>query len=470
MKLSRRHFLKLSSFTLTGAALAACVPTGGAQPEAGAGSESAAAGEATTITYLIRSDIGLKMQEWTEQAVAEFEEMHPEIAVETIGVPWGDYNAKLLAMYAGGTPPEVSANYAAGFPTFYANDAILPLDDFIQADDTDISVIAQQARNAVTREGQLWALPLAHLPTVVFYNKALFDEAGVDTPPVDWEDMSWTTDEILARAQAIAHDVDNPSEAVWGLIFGTGQLGVFSWLWGIDPFSGASDPAEAEAYRTGIVTEAHFDDPQMVDFIQWVRDLTYEHGVSPRPSDTDALSQTVGWPLMSGRIAMAINGLWAVQNFREVEPSWEWGIGAFPYGPAENNITPLFNDSWMLGANSGNPEAGFEFLKYLGLENGARLYAEITGFFPAHTENYSIWFDSTMEIPNLALSRAELEQVILSAFDHGFVTPGKTLDSYPEWNQVFNQTTAPIWNNEVSVAEGLQNVQQQFETTIASKS
>ncbi|MEM7126117.1 MAG: extracellular solute-binding protein [Chloroflexota bacterium] len=466
MKLSRRNFLKYSSMTLAGAAMAACAPPAAAPDSGGSGDGGS---EAVGITYLIRSDIGIKIQEWTDEAVAEFQEINPDITVETVGVPWGDYNAKLLAMYAAGTPPEISANYAAGFPTFYANDALVALDDFIEADSADISVIDEAARGAVTREGQLWALPLAHLPTVLYYNKGIFDEAGVDAPPMDWEDTSWTTDEMLSRASAVSKDIEDPGNAVWGLIYGTGQLGVFSWLWGVDPFGGPGSPENTEAYQTGIVTEAHYNDPLMLDFIQWVRDLTYEHQVSPRPSDTDAIQQTVGWPMMSGRIGMAVSGLWNVTNFAAVEPSWEWGIAPFPYGPEENNLSPLFNDSWMLSAGAAHPDAGFKLLRYLGLENGAKLYAEISGFFPAHTGNYDVWFDATTSIPNLALSREELEGVILNAFNHGYVTPGKTLDSYPEWNRAFNQTTGPIWNDEATVEEGMAGVQAQFETIIASK-
>ncbi len=75
-----------------------------------------------------------------------------------------------------------------------------------------------------------------------------------------------------------------------------------------------------------------------------------------------------------------------------------------------------------------------------------------------------------MNIPNIAHSREDVETVLLDAFNYGYVTSGKTLDSYPEWNRTFNQTIAPIWNAEVSVEEGLQNVQPQFASVIESKS
>ena len=468
MVLTRRRFLKSSAVAATGLALAACVP---AEPSvdmpAGTGGDAAM----TEITYLIRSDIGVKIQEWTDEAIADFATVEPNITIETIGVPWGDYNAKLLAQYAAGDPPEISANYAAGFPTFYANDAIVALDELVSENNVDLSVIEQAALDAVTRNGKLWALPLAHLPTIVYYNLDALEEAGARVPPIDWADTSWTTDAMLASANAAAKDMDDPTEAQYGMIFGNGQLGVFEWLWGADPFNDVGGPEHTEAYRTGIVTEAFYDSETMNTFIGWVYDAVYGSSpVSPRPSDTDAIQQLVGWPMMSGRIGMAINGAWSVTNFAAVEPSWRWGVGAFPYGPAGVNTSPLFNDSWMLGKGAKEQDAGFRFLQYLAVEKGAELYAKITGFFPAHKENYPIYFDSLMNIPNFALSREDAETALLDAFNYGYVTPGKTLDSYPEWNRTFNQTMGPIWNAEVSVADGLAQVQAQFESVIESKS
>lgn len=465
--LSRRSFIKLSTIALAGTALAACAAP--AAPQTGAADGQAPAAQPVLVTYLVRTDIGAKMLEWNDKCVADYAELRPDVKVEMVGVPWGDYNAKLLTMFAAGTPPEISANYAAGFATFFSNGAITPLDDFVAAGDVDLSIIEQAAIDSVTRQGKLWAMPLAHMPVVVFYNKRMFDEAGLDLPPASADDTTWTTDKMLETAMTLSKDVTDPSQAAWGMVFAAGQLGAYSWRWGIDPFNDQGGPELTEAYQTGIVTEVFYNRPEMVEYFQWLVDLTYTHGVAPRPSDTDAITQTIGWPLMSGRVGMFVDGAWQFTNFPSVLPEWEWGAAPMPYGPAGVNTPPLFNDSWMLSAGARNPEAGFDFLKYLTMENGARLYAEITGFFPANKENYDIFFDSMLSIPNNAMSREGFEEVFLSSFKHGYVTPGKTLDSYPEWNTAFNQTTAPIWNNEVSVADGLATLQTQMEAVIASK-
>ncbi len=478
MELTRRDCLKLTAVTAMGALLAACKPAATPTPAAQKPAQQPAAKatekpteppakkEPVEISYLVRNDIELKMKEWTDVTVKEFQEMNPDIKVNTIGVPWGDYNAKLMALYAAGTPPEISANYAAGFATFYANDAIVPLDEFVKANNVDLGVFDKSCIDALTREGKLWAMPLAHMPYIMYYNKEPFDAAGVDVPPTDWADKTWTTDRLLEISQKISHDTDDPTKGLWGIDFPTGQLGVMSWLWGKDPFNNKGGPELTEAYKTGIVTEVYYTQPEVVAMHKFRRDLAYEYHVEPRPSDTDILKQVQSFVIMTQRLAMTIAGGWHFANFFEVKPSWPWGVAPVPYGPAGKNTTPLFNDSWMLSKGCKHPEEGFKFLTYLTIGKGAEHYARITGFIPANKTYLHIFFDSVMESGNVSQTRETIEQVVRGAYEYGYVTPGKTLDRYPEWNKAYNQTTAPIWNDEVTVEEGMQAVQEKFENLI----
>lgn len=473
-KVSRRDFLQLSTLAAAGTVLAACAQAATPQPAVEGSKSEEKPAEApksagpVTITYLVRSDIGPKMDEWAAASVKDFQENNPDIKVEMVGVPWGDYNAKLLAMFAAGTPPEISANYAAGFATFYSNKAILPLDNYIQAESVDMSVIEKAAVDAVTREGQMWAFPLAHMATLLFYNRDMFDKAGLDPLSPDWADTSWNLERYLETVTKLAHDVDDPSKAEWGGVFGTGHLGVYCWRWGFDPLNGEGGPEMTEAYKTGKITETFFDSENFVKYMTWVSDLTLKGKTAPRPSDTDAITQAVGWPFMSSRIGTFIDGSWQVAAMANLKPNWKWAMAPLPYGPAGKNTTPLFNDSWMLSANSKNPDTGFKFLKYIAIDNGATLYAKIAGFFPANKKNYDVWYDATMAIPGFAMTRDELKTLTEGGFTHGFVTPGKTLNRFPELNTIFNQTTQPIFTGEAKVEDALKNTQAQFKTIISA--
>jgi multiple sugar transport system substrate-binding protein len=477
MKLSRRDFLKASVLTGAGALMAACAqPAPAPQPAAPQGAAKApeptkapAPAAPATITYLVRTDIQPTIIKWGEATVEDFQKLNPNIKVEMVGVPWGDYNAKMLAMYAAGTPPEVSANYAAGFATFYANKAISPLNDYVKAENADLNLLEKAAVDSVTRDGQLWALPLAHMPVVIYYNKDILDAAGVKPPPADWSDKSWTYDALLQTATKSTKDLADLKKAQWGVAFLEYHLGTLgAWAYGVDPFNNKGGPQMSDAYKTGKPTDCFFDQPKIVEFMQWMIDLTHKHKVAPRPSDTDAMNQAVGWSYLSGRIGMTNEGVWRLGDIIKTNPAFKWGVGALPYGPVGMNTAPLFNDSWMLGAKCKQPQAGFKFLKYLTLENGAKLYAEQVGFFPAKKDLYNAFFDSIMKVPNIAMTRDDLVKAITGGFGGGFPTPGKTIDRFPEFNTAWNQTTAPMKNGEATVPDGMKAVQAKFKSLIGA--
>lgn len=169
-----------------------------------------------------------------------------------------------------------------------------------------------------------------------------------------------------------------------------------------------------------------------------------------------------------GILAAALIWVWRLGDVIKANPEFKWGVGALPYGLTGLNAAPLFNDSWMLGAKCRQPQAGFKFLKYLTLENGAKLYAEQVGFFPAKKDLYNLFFDSIMKVPNIAVTREDLVKAITGGFAGGFPTPGKTLDRFPELNTAWTQTTGPLKNGEATVPDGMKAVQAKFKSLIGA--
>lgn len=165
---------------------------------------------------------------------------------------------------------------------------------------------------------------------------------------------------------------------------------------------------------------------------------------------------------------MFFEGSWRLGDLFKANPAFKWGMAALPYGPAGNNLCQIYNDSWMLCSKSKNPDAGWKFLKYVGLEDGAKLYAEVTGFMPAKKDLFDVFYDSIMKAKNFSMTKEDLVKVLTGGFKESFPAPGKTIDRYPELNTAWNQTTTPIKNNEISVAEGMKAVQAKFKSLLTS--
>ena len=103
-----------------------------------------------------------------------------------------------------------------GYARLAATGVIAPLDDLIDAAGYDLSQHYPATITGATLNGQIYGIPeLAHPGrTGLFYNKTLFDEAGVDYP-----DDTWTYDDLLAAAI----ELTNPDELRWGFMDADGS-------------------------------------------------------------------------------------------------------------------------------------------------------------------------------------------------------------------------------------------------------
>ncbi len=478
--LSRRRFLSLLATITASGTLAACAGgstsrttssvTQQTTPGTVPAQRAASSGAKITVHWLLRSDMGPLIDKWEKNTAAGFEKLHPDITVQPISVPWAQYNTKLLTLFAANEIPEVFATFAAGFGTFLANGTLAPLNPYLQRAKVDISKqFAAETLSEVTRNGNIVALPMGHFGTVLFYNATLLQEAGAALPPMDWSNASWTIDAMLTSAHKATRQSSDPSKRQWGLIFDAQQLGVMSWLWGVDPFNNKGGPTYTEAYQTGILTESYLDNPPFVTAMQWIADLALKHKVAPLPSDVNALKQGIGDAFLTGRIGMFLNGQWETQSLAHLKPSWQWGIGALPYGPGKADTSPLYNDSFMLGKGSKAINQGFTFLQYLTFDTPSEEYALSTGFFPARISLYDKAAIAIAAIPGATQTQEQIRQVLTGGYPTGFVTPGKTLDNYNEFNTAWGQGTSPIWSGQAQAGPTLQVVNQKFKALIASQ-
>lgn len=201
--LSRREFMKRSvavaGLATVSSVFAACVPaaapTGGAAPEAGA----APAADVVTLTMWKgpHKPAGDETKLCARPTLDKFEEANADIKVDFTEVPWSQYNEKFTAAFASDTGPDVSYQ-TESFPRFVDAGQILAMTDLIDASSFDLNFFYERALGPGTYNGTLYALPWIIGGSNLFWNKDLFEQAGLDpdTPPD-------TTDEFLANAKAI---------------------------------------------------------------------------------------------------------------------------------------------------------------------------------------------------------------------------------------------------------------------------
>ena len=111
---------------------------------------------------------------------------HTDIQIEFLTVPWGEHVTKWTTMLAAGNSPDIALPIGVGgISEFYKG--WLDLTPYIQADNYDMTRYAGATTEIHNYPGQgVLGLPLCVYPTVDFYNKDIFDAAGVEYPPHQW--------------------------------------------------------------------------------------------------------------------------------------------------------------------------------------------------------------------------------------------------------------------------------------------
>jgi ABC-type glycerol-3-phosphate transport system substrate-binding protein len=131
-----------------------------------------------------------------EAAIARFQAANPDAEVKITYIPYADYVTKLKAAIAAGSPPDVAQiPWAGEFRDIVESGKLLPLDDIL----TDgFPTFSDPAMNAVTLQGQKWALPLDLNTLQIAYNKTLFDSLGL-TPPTSAEELKAVAAQLAAE-------------------------------------------------------------------------------------------------------------------------------------------------------------------------------------------------------------------------------------------------------------------------------
>lgn len=297
--------------------------------------DTTAAGEPVTIEYFSFS-AGEANLPRLEAIAAAFEEENPNIDVELTTAPFDSYFTDLQTRIAGGDAPDAFELNYENFVTYADSGTLLDL-AATAPDVVDPSVYAGDAYDVFNYQGTQYGLPGSFSVVVLFYNKDIFDAAGLDYP-----DSSWTWEDELAAAEALT-DVDNN---VWGVF----QPIQFFEFYKVLAQNGGS-------FFNDDKTEATFNSPEGVAAAEW---LVNKVG-SVMPTTEQMGGQDDGGMFMSGQLAMWHSGIWM---FTAVNDSGiNYDIAVEPGGAQK--ASHFFANGVVGSATSEHPAEVAAWLQYL---------------------------------------------------------------------------------------------------------
>lgn len=169
-------------------------------------------------------------------------------------------------------------------PRFYAaNHMLLDLSPYVKSSRLNMADFFKPLVDFATIDNKLVAMPLGVTLSVLIYNPVLFEEAGLEAPPSDWADNSWTWDRFLDSAKRLTVDVngDGLPDRFGHDYWNPGEQGT-PMLFGGDWFDDAG-------YATGYPKRSRAADQETVRALRFLADATHVWRVMPTSADVARL-------------------------------------------------------------------------------------------------------------------------------------------------------------------------------------
>jgi putative sugar ABC transporter, sugar-binding protein len=378
-------------------------------------------------------EVTIKIAAWdasssatTTPLIEGFEKAHPNIKVELIDIASADYTQKLSVMLNGGNDLDVVwIKDADTTPTLAGRGQLEDLTPYIERDGIDLGMYNGLAE-PMNMGGKQVAVPTNTSYYILYYNKDIFDEAGVDYPT---NDMTWADFEELAAKVTIGEGSDKK----YGALLHTWQACVINW--GI-----------AEGKESILSTDYSFLKPYYEMALR-LQDAGYVMDYSTLKTGNIHYSS----PFLQGQVAMMPMGSWfmatIINKINAGESNIHWGIATLPHAESiEAGYTVGATTPMGINANSKNKDAAWEFVKFVSGAEGAQIYAE-NGDIPASKNDEVV--KTIVSIEGMPEGAEEALQTKNIALDRPMD------EKSAEVNQMIGEEHSLIMIGELSVDDGL---------------
>lgn len=381
-------------------------------------------------------DVGIEIDYWNiftgpdgaymEELVDRFNEEHEgRVRVNTDVMPAGDFYTQLPVAMQGDVGPDVAIVHIDELQGVIQQGLIQPLDEFAGDLDIDPGDIVGPVWEASHHDGSLYAVPLDVHPLVFYWNKDLFEAAGLDPerPPRDRA-------ELIEFAEILTQDTNDDGDIdQWGTMIPVEWPNFFIWY---SAFYSNGGQMFSDDLR-----EARYNSPEGRDALQFLVDLVHEYEVSPPNVEVDANVDA----FQRGTLAMEFNGIWMMGAYDGID---ELNYGAAPVPQLGSERPAQWAGSHtivMTQQRSPDParqEAAATFVRWLSEQS---LEWANAGQIPARVSLHSD--PDFLQIPHMELLASGVENV-----------------AFPDFFPQYGPATGPVWEAINLALIGDQSVEQ----------
>ena len=320
----------------------------------------------TEISFFYPVAVGGPVTKIIDGYAADFEKENPGIKVKPIYA--GTYQetiVKALTAHKSGEPPVTSVLLSTDMFTLIDEDAIVPIDNFVTTAEDKAwlaSFYPAFMQNSRTG-GKTWGVPFQRSTIVLYWNKELFKEAGLDPnkPPATWNEMT-------AYAEKLTKRDASGKVTQWGVQIPSS--GFPYWL-----FQGLAIENGAILMNSA-GTETYYDKPEVIGALQYWVDLVKKYKVHPEG--------IVEWgttpkDFFEKKVAMVWTTTGNLTNVK-TNAKFDFGVAMLPAGKQRGSPTGGGNFYIFAKSTPAQRDAAFKFIKWVTTPQRAAQWGIDTGY------------------------------------------------------------------------------------------
>lgn len=373
-----------------------------------------------------------------DQIINDYNAGKPAMEVQPIMLVWDDYYTKLQTAVAAGKGPDIGISHVSKLPELVDQGAVIPIDDYLKEIGVDLnSIYSQNSIDSVTFDGSVYAIPLDTHAEILFYNKDILDEAGVQlnadgqldiASPDDFRAILDKIKAVIPEGEsplALTNSGDDPYRVWWAIYYQMGGTALVS-----------EDGTEVTMNKDIAVKAA--------DFVKSLYDDGY---IAEGIDDHQAFFQ-------SGKAGLVFAGTWATGAFEKTD-GLNFGAQSFPQF-FDNDSCWADSHTLIIPASQNRTEeetmAAVKFIVAASGEGGAT-WAQ-SGQIPANVQ--VLESDEYLSLPYRSDYKSALEKAVL---------PTKNANFYAMKAGMIDSLNA-LWTGQADSATAIDNLYSELESNL----
>ncbi|WP_312794990.1 sugar ABC transporter substrate-binding protein [Tianweitania sp.] len=360
-----------------------------------------------------------------------FKASHPGVSVRFETIPVADYTQKLSFQVAGGKAPDVAWMMEDAAPAFIEANILMDLTPVLQAfPNYDIADFTDPAMALWRKGDQVYGVPFSTSPFLIYYNKAMFDKAGLEDPKQIAEKGEWN----MTKFQEVSKQLVAANPGKYAFEFKDGEGYASRMTHALLPPIRAYGGDLWEDGKCGL------ESPGAVKAVQQIHDMVFKDKTIVPPG-------TQG-DYFSGNSAMTVNQISRASKMKEA--GFDWGVAPLPTGPNGEEGPVIGQAGFVVFEASPNKELAAELVAQMTDKEGVAALAQ---FFPPARR--SVLTSDAFLNKNQYLS-PEMMGFVAAGIEKGRVVAAH--ERVPQILAAMKPRVDALWRPDADVAKSLQGV------------